>query len=745
MIERDRVPQAAHSVPRAGVLLAWAVMAGTCFGQANQADKEVWLSPEALAMPRQRISMSLPGSAIRLYSVRGCVAIRDMTVTGIQRLSFPPQTDGGYRFNLAFRDEATGTLVQDLQDEGGDPLYYNLVPGVSNKLGANRGGKDGWTWVLLSQDSLWQPNCVTRTGTFHKFVKGQVVSFGVESRTSLSFEADEIYEEVKIENRMDRPLVLTLIPDQHANPRSPSFVLQSAGFQIAAVSDLGPAGTEGWRIEVPAKGQRTARIALLLQKAGQAVPAGHHAADLAARVEKGQAAARQMLRWASERLPRIDTQNKSLDEFYRRSILSVLNCRWDRENFCSRPFYDFGQRAGLSVTWDISFSSEMLSVLDPEGLKEALYAHFRGGISNCTWLRWSGQGFGNYAQHPMAVVRILNDYIRQTGDATVLDHVESGASVFQWLKRLANDMQNKYARPDGLLDYGGDTMALLEIRTSGYEHVVAATNAMAADYFRQLARWCRLRNDPDAARFEAWAERLQKAVNETLWNDREGWFDNLYPDGSRHLVLSYHQFDVLDGQVVSLDRKRRMIARIKEGEFLGPYGMFSIARSDRAHWDREDCDFGGGGQYIGQPLRIAESLYRMGENQNAWDVLSRCTRWIERFPYFPQSIYADDLILQPHQMDWPLEISAGGGAQAVIFGLFGLRPHVDGSLEVCPAYNGTLGEARLKGYRFRGHKYDVIMTPAKFQVWRDGQTVAEQPYGQAVRLPPAPSTKPVTP
>ncbi len=704
-----------------------------------------WLTPETLAMPRERISRSLPDSALRLYTTRGYVALRDMTVTGIQRLSFPPVITREYRFNLAFREEATGVLIQDLQDEGGDPLYYNLS-GPCNQLGVCRGGPNGISWVLLSQDATWQPNCVTRTGTCHKYVKGQMISFGVKSRTSLSCDADEIYEELELTNRMERPLTLTLIPDQHANPRAPSFVLPIAGVRVVAVSDTGPATSDGWRVTIPPKSRQTVRIGLLvLQDAKQAVPAGYHVPDLAARIEKGQAATRQLLRWAAERLPRVDTQNKALDEFYRRCILTVLNCRWDRENLCSRPFYDFGWREGLSVTWDISFASEMLSVLEPEGLKAAFLTFFRNGISDCTWMYWHGKGMGYYAQHPVAVMRILNDYVRQTGDLSILDHVERDATILEWLKRLAREAQTKYARPDGLLDFGENTTALLEIRTSGYEHVVAATNAMSADYCRSLAQFCRLRNDRDAEQFQALADRLQKAVNEKLWNEQLGWFENLYPDNSRQFVLSYHLFDVLDGQTVPLDRKRRLAEKIKEGEFLGPYGMFSIARSDQAHWDREDCDFGGGGQYIGQPLRVAESLYRLGESEKAWDVLSRCVRWIERFPYFPQAMYTDDPILQPHQIDYPQEISAGSGVQAVVFGMFGLHPQADGSLEVSPNYNSTLGDAKLSGYRFRDHTYDVSMTSKTFSVWRDGQKVGEQTYGHSILLPSSSSPKNVTP
>jgi hypothetical protein len=220
-------------------------------------------------------------------------------------------------------------------------------------------------------------------------------------------------------------------------------------------------------------------------------------------------------------------------------------------------------------------------------------------------------------------------------------------------------------------------------------------------------------------------------LDTTLWNDAAGWYENLYPDGSRHLVLSYHMFDLLDEPGIPEARKLRMIQGIREGEFLGPYGMFSIARSDTVHWDREDCDWGGGGAYAGQPLRIAEALYRLDPDK-ARDVLSRCARWVEAFPYFPQTSFADELALQPHQMDWPLQISGGGGVQAVIFGLFGLQPAEDGSLAISPHYNPSLGKSRLMGYRFRDHSYDIILNPGSFEVHRDGHLLATKPYGGEV-------------
>ena len=82
----------------------------------------------------------------------------------------------------------------------------------------------------------------------------------------------------------------------------------------------------------------------------------------------------------------------------------------------------------------------------------------------------------------------------------------------------------------------------------------------------------------------------------------------------------------------------------------------------------------------------------------------------------------------------PLEVSAGGGVQTILFGVFGLRPNDDGSLEIMPAYHHELGEARMTGYRFRGHIYDVVMGPWDFEVYRDNKLAAKNTYGEAAKF-----------
>lgn len=718
-------------------------------------------TPESLGMPRTSIVFS--DRMLRLFNGRGAISIRDKSVTGLQELQFPPIDIRDYRFQLAFREKTTQVLIQDVV---ADVYEHMVLTGQGpHPLGLNF-QSPGAPWVMILQQAYWQPNLMFRSGTFHKVFDGHWISFGIETKTSVSAARDEIYLEVELENRQPTPLMLTVIPEQSApelalkvpnekaeqqtapgsapsvpdgrsQPEGPVthpdvFTLASRQIKIRVVSDLPAHSKAGWNWEIPGATKQAARFAIVLQQARESSPEVY-AADIAQKIGQSDQALRDRFRWAGERLPRISTADVRLNTFYDRCLLSVLDSRWERENFITKPFYTCGTWL-FSLAWDTSYASQLLALLDPEGLREAFLTYIRVGLLKSSYVPWNGKTNEYwYAQNPFAEMRILQDYLRQTGDLTFLDHIEEGATVFEWMKRMGRELVKRYARPDGLLDFGAGSEKTIEMRTDGYQHVVAAMNGMSFAYFRQLAFWARQRQEPEAPQFDQWANQLHKSMNEKLWNEQAGWFDNLYPDGSRHLVWSYHLFDVLDGGLLSEAQQRRLTSHIVEGEFLGPYGMYSVSKIDRIHWDLEDVDWGGGGQYAGAPLRIAEFLYRLGYGELGWNVLSRCTYWVDRFPYIPQEIFAD--FLGNPAVEMPLEISAGSGVQAILFGIFGLRPVTEGTLEICPSYHQELGEASMMGYRFRGHTYDVVMGPWGFKVFKDGKVAARNPHGVPVKFP----------
>jgi len=367
-VDACRRPCASYVPFRGSLATAWTlvmILGAMILGTSSGSAADTFLTQESLAMPRQRIVLS--DTSLRAFSERGTASPRDMTVCGVKRLLFPPGVLYDYRFGLAFREHASGILILDNQDEYEDPLYLNMYPRDPN--------------ILLSQGAQWQPNLYTRTGTFHRYLKDRLVSFGVTSRLSVSAEADEVFLELDVSNRSKEALTLTLVPDQRfarlcrpdrmsqpralmlqpAQPqgalRPPCFVLRTQAWQVAVASDLALGGDAGWRLEVPANGHKIARFALSLSPAADGPAPPRRLTDLDARIARGQKATEQRLAWVAEQLPRVRTASAALDEFYARSALTLLMCRLDRPNHVVRPFYELGRMSGQSVLWDLSFAS----------------------------------------------------------------------------------------------------------------------------------------------------------------------------------------------------------------------------------------------------------------------------------------------------------------------------------------------------------------------------------------------------
>jgi hypothetical protein len=703
--------------------------------EANTPNSSKWLSLETLGM--RRSSIEFGDAPLRLFNGWGAVSLNDQSVTGLQKLLFPPVDLPNYNFSLSFREAKSGVLIQDTVP---DIYLHQLETGAGiNPLGLNF--TRGEPYVLLWQRAYWQPNAMFRTGTFHKEFNGHWISFGLKTKTSVSARADEVYLAVEIENRETEPLSLTVIPNQRtarsedAGAPANKPVGPSASAIVTVESDL-PGEKEQtqqvWKWEVPAKSSRTAYFAIVIHQPASAAPAVF-STDLAQRMTEADLAWKTRLASAADSLPEVSSDDPLFNNFYRRCILSVLETQWKNKNFVIDPFYAVGTWTD-TVAWDTSYASQMLSYLDPAGLRQTLLLYLKAGLLKSSYIPWDGKLIDYwYAQTPFAAMRVLQDYLVQTGDEGLLDQKVGGTTVFETMKQTGVELRKRFGRPDGLLDFGPGSEKMIEIRTDGYQHTVAADNGLAFAYFRQVAAWAAKRHDPDAAQFSQWADQIQQSMTKELWDEKNGWFLNLYPDGTRHLVWSYHQFELLDTGMLSTSEQQRLTDHIKEGEFLGPYGMYSMSKSDQTHWDREDADFGGGGQYAGQPLRVSESLYRLGNAELAWNVLSRCLRWAEYSPYIPQSIFTD---FPGHtQVEMDLELSAGSGVQAIMFGVFGLRLHQDNSLHVSPSYHHELGVARMTGYRFRGHLYDVVMGPWNYEVYRDGKLAATNTYGTEAMFP----------
>jgi len=190
-------------------------------------------------------------------------------------------------------------------------------------------------------------------------------------------------------------------------------------------------------------------------------------------------------------------------------------------------------------------------------------------------------------------------------------------------------------------------------------------------------------------------------------------------------------FDSIDTNVISDRQKHRIVDHIKDGEFLSNTGLFSISRLDTHHWDLEDVDWGGGGQYCGHPSRVIEYLLRRKIRPDiAYNILSRIISWADVAPYIPQEQFGQ-FFGTPH-VEMPMSLAGAAFTQTIIFGVFGLNPRLDGSLVIDPSYDSIMGKfSSLQNYRFKTHSYDVRLFDQYYEVYGDGKFLVKNMYGKA--------------
>jgi chitobiase/beta-hexosaminidase-like protein len=697
------------------------------------------LTPEMLGMPREEIRFS--DNQLRLFNGRGCIYVKQNSLTGLHMVQFPPIDLAQYQFRLDIRDDKNGILMQDNIPElwrdwkekksGYDPLGVNF--------------RAGYPHALLSQNEYWRPNFYFREGTYHKKYGKDWVSFALETETMASGDRDEIYLMVEVTNRGDQPLSFTMIPVQLVRYETPSatgnkkiyqrinpFTLENSQYRISLSSDLKDLEEDGWKWTIPEHSTKVARFAINLQSAGDQPP-DQYLADIEQRMLQAQQTTRKRLNWAAEKLPVLKTEHKRLDEFYLRSILTVAECKWERENFIVNPFWSAGSWI-YTIPWDICFLSDMLSMMSPESMRETISLSFSAENLVCSNMGWDGCAPGVfYIMQPFALQKMIDAYLRQTGDTKFLQEKMSGQTILYWMKAWGDMLHNDFTgKTSGMIDIGQDTEALVEIRTDGYDHIVPALNGLTVEYYRWLGSWCGALNDADGAKFNQRAADLEKRFHENLWNAEKRWFDNIYPDGGRKPVYSSHLLDLIGTDILTGEERLGLLSHLNDNEFLGPYSLYSMSRQDRDHWDRVDTDWGGGGSYTGIPMQLVRNLYQSGMGQLAWTILSRYTRYVDYFPYISQNYRADEPFQDESSM--PMAICAGAGVEAVVFGLFGLSPRIDGTLDIHPYYAHELGQASLNDFQFRGHHYDIGMDRYGFKIKRDGKPLGSYHHGETVRI-----------
>lgn len=692
---------------------------------------------EYYAMDKQQ--MNFDDYQTLLVNYRGFVSPRQYSTTQFTNVHFLPIESEFYNFNLNFHDKGTGrTIMDDVpvmwekwidKREGFDPLGSNFRPNSPA--------------IMVTQDEEWRPNSYYRSGTFHKEYDKKWVSFSVKSWTNVAYDDDEVFIKLVLANRNSKDLNMTLEPNQVAEnltcqfkegstqaKQIDAFTIGSEVSSARVSSSIKDTSEKGFEISLAPKETKTYWFAVKFYQTRETPPKIVQT-DIEQRMEAADKTSRDKLAWAYDRLPKLETANKQLEEYYYRCMLSVMMSRYENPNYISDVFWAVGTWP-YTISWDTSYSSDIIAMLDSESLKQAILTDFENVKMKRTYVSWNGAFWDNlYIQEPFALKIMIEAYLRHTGDYSLFEEKAAGATVWEWMQRWVKELQMNYTNEEGLIDIGYNTEKIIEIRTDGYNHVVPITNTLTIDLLYKMAEWSKRFGDKKSMEYAAEADKLKKLVDENLWNEQEGWFDNLYADGSKGTIWTFHLLDLLGADYLPDNQLNRLVGHIQEGVFLGKYGLYSIAPKDTVHWDMIDSDWGGGGQYAGMPGRVSRYLYQSGFAGKGWDVLRRNMRYIDHFPYLPQNPRTDTP--EQDRSSMPLEISAGAGMEAIIFGTFGIEME-DKKITFKPINNEDIGEAQLKNIKYRGRNFGVKLEKKTFSVYEDDTLIATKFYGESVTV-----------
>jgi hypothetical protein len=470
---------------------------------------------------------------------------------------------------------------------------------------------------------------------------------------------------------------------------------------------------------------------------GPAAEAKAECAKVAADPEKAMADARtafaQRVRELYQKLPTLESDNPALVQFYNRSLVHLLTNRWEVPEFVLHPYYSTGSIGGGCVCdylWNFGENWEILPLADPDAARSHIKKFLAVDMTkHFAFEPTTGKAFGPwYMVNQEKIIGMIYYYVKNTGDVDFLSDKVDSKTVLEHtiLNAMYGDDPSK---PVALIDYG-DSNSHLELRRGlPYNHVMPDLNGRRYENYVMAARLARFAGKP-APQLLRRAEQLKVVLRKQLWNKQTRWFDFEDGKGKKDTRYTVQMFKLFGSKVLDDEQEAGLLAHLNsEKEFLSEFGLHSMSKTDPSY-DPADVDNGGPGACTCFMPQVAERLYKADKPEAAENILKRLLWWGDRLPYWGDSIVADKI---DYRRDTPLQCTVDGAtvAQAIIFGMLGVRAEFNGDLRIHPCPPAFASKMTLKGLKLRGHVLDIAVDGKSYEV-REGDNRVQAAIGQSV-------------
>ncbi len=591
----------------------------------------------------------------------------------------------------------------------------------------------GWSWLpaeVRREGALHGIAVSTTTVALHE---ARSVLLEVELRNTTP-RAAKVPVEVGVDGSLDRAAEWGFPRPASATRTTPGIadgaLLREAGGLAIAARVAGAKGAwDGarWSASVPVGAGKRVRFHVVLSIG----PSAEAQAECA-RVAGAPGAAIDATRQAWERraadlfarLPRLEASDPRLTAWYNRSLVHLLTNRWDVPEFLLHPYYATGSVKGgcvCSYLWNYGEVWEILPLYNPAAVKTHVSQFLKGDIgAHFAFDPISGEALGPwYPVNQEKIVGSIYYYVLNTGDVGFLSERAGGKTVLEWV--VANAMlRDDPRKPVALIDYGPSNSHLELRRGYPYNHVMPDLNGRRYLVYEWASRLCEIAGEPKPRLMERAAE-LKRVLKEQLWDPQTRWFRFLKEGGVPDTRYTMQMYKLIGSGVLDADEEAGLLSHLNEREFLSAYGFHSMSKLDPAY-DQVDIDNGGGGVCTSFPHQIIEKLCRAGRHAEADDILERILWWGERMPYWGDSIVANEI---DYRKDTPLQCTLDGaaGAQAILFGLFGVRAEANGDIVVNPHAPAFSARLALRGLRLRGQVLDISVSGDRYEVRCTGRVL----------------------
>ncbi|HEY6901351.1 MAG TPA: hypothetical protein VI233_11930, partial [Puia sp.] len=389
---------------------------------------------------------------------------------------------------------------------------------------------------ILYTGGSWQPDRIVRRGVYHRMHARGPISFEIVSHLIPLADRSGFMIRYEVKNWGAEPLELKMIPLLRPG-KSALIPLNQWGF-VAPSADSSQLAPRLYADEnntaIAPGGSRTGYLAVIYAPLPET-------ADFVTWEKRTEEIWARRLQWALTNIPTLQTANKALEDYYKRSIVSGLVCIWEKPDFKLNPSLVTSGLDGGSMTtylWDVGgYAPHLVSLMMGDKLLDI--ARNMAAIDLEKYNAYTPDGAGSGVRYAYSTVAFTNLVYA----LACQNKIEP--DLLAQVKRLVLEDER---RPmiNGIVDYG-EQKNLLEMRGMGWEHGVPSPNAERVWCLRKLAEMGE-KAGYDPSETTAWKKRsdtVAAAIRKELWDEQKGWFVCRYPDGHKEWVYSIQVFDML--------------------------------------------------------------------------------------------------------------------------------------------------------------------------------------------------------